>query len=390
MAERYFYSVDGSEGQGPVPLETLQQLYREGVITTSSYMCVEGATAWQPVDPALLQPPPPPPVPIGSLVVKSPWIDGPVPLILNTVAGIAVIGGAALSTLLMQRSSGGSDAVESISRQLGGLIGALLFIALVPYLISLIFKGGARIIVRTVGMIGVAFLSVLGQFANIASDAKLLKDERAMNEKIKDDARKEIASKGYIESNPEQAQQTLQKLNDQATGDSDLARGTRDLLGVMKDMLAKVKVSTDAEHACNPKVGTITGPDDIAQRRAQFEKLHDAQSGVLGFLQDFDAHCHDALAKDNFSSEFISAATVSARKNGHIDVLVTLWQTNMKVSNDYVAVLDYLAKTQDKWSAKDGKILFTDDASLAGFQDCAKQLGTDSKQVIELQKQLVQ
>lgn len=397
MAERYFYSVNGGEGQGPVPLETLRQLYRDGVLTASSYICVEGATTWQPVDPALLQPPaalPPsfvPPVPpsppLPQVPVKSTGV-GLLAIILNIFAVIIAICGAAILAIITPSDS--SDPSGAIGYRVGAFWGALIVIGLVPHVISRFIKGNAKAPVRLILILGFAMTSIGGQFARFASDAKLEGDVKATSAKLKEEARQQLATKGYIESNPEQAQKTLQKLSNQASGDSDLARCTRDLLGVMKDMLAKVKVSTDAENACKFEVGTITGPDDIAQRRAQLGKLHDAQSDVIAYLQGFDTHCRDALAKDNFSSDFVNGAVTGARKSGHIDLLITLWQTNSKLTDDYVTILDYLTKTHDKWSPKNGKIIFSDDASLAGYQDIAKQLKSDAKQVGELQKQLVQ
>ncbi len=65
-----------------------------------------------------------------------------------------------------------------------------------------------------------------------------------MSDAMKENARQQIEQKGYSDpSSTDEAQQNLQKLKAMATGDSDNAKGMRDLADVMNAMFDKVKIA---------------------------------------------------------------------------------------------------------------------------------------------------
>jgi hypothetical protein len=47
--ERYFYSKDKSDVQGPVGLDDLRQMRTEGILTSETQVCMEGTETWQPI-----------------------------------------------------------------------------------------------------------------------------------------------------------------------------------------------------------------------------------------------------------------------------------------------------------------------------------------------------
>ena len=403
---RFFYSTDGTDVHGPVTQGVLRQLVQDHVIGAASFLCREGETEWKPLDLEAYQvpltktstlPPTPPPflpsaAPEFQLNRPAAAITSPgnrlLAGILYSAAGIVALAGALISAFLTTPPNANSSQSEAIGYYLGSFAGSLFLIVLVPYAISLLFKGDIRIFVRALGMIGLALLSVVGHLAN--PDLTLLAHANAMSEKMKEQARKQIAANGYFQDNSAQAEQNLQTLQKEASGTTDTDRGIRDLLSVMNDLFAKVKVSNAAEEACDFQVSTIASPDDIAKRRALIVKLHDTQQDVLAYLQGFDAHCRDAMAKDNFPPDFVSGAISGARKTGHLDTLIALWQAKMKLSDDFVARLDFLDKNYGSWNTKDGKVVFSDKSALASYNDLLKPLGEDAKQIGDMQKQLVQ
>src|SRR5580658_2166844 len=52
---RYYYSKDGTETQGPVGKTVLAQLFLDKVISSESFICREGESNWQPLDPEMFQ-----------------------------------------------------------------------------------------------------------------------------------------------------------------------------------------------------------------------------------------------------------------------------------------------------------------------------------------------
>jgi hypothetical protein len=403
---RFYYSTNGTDVQGPVTEDGLRQLFQDEAIGPSSYICREGENEWQPFNPdsflpSVESPPGPPPfepppfVPTPEALAptlaaprKKSWLElGYVQVILNTIAGVVAVGAAAIMAGLSDYGAHGDDA---LSYKMGAVTGVLFVTVLIPILISRWIKGPGRIVVRTILIIGLSLVTLIGKVGESYSQLKLKETADAMSEKIKADAQKQIAQKGYYDGNGQEVEQDLQTLKNQATDDSLTSRVARDLFALTDELLAKVKVSTTAENACDFEVGNIASLDDIARRRALIVKLHDTQADVITFLQNFDAHAREAMAHDNFSPDVVAGAIAGTRKSGHIDLLIALWQLKMKLSDDYVARLDFLKNSYGTWKAEGGKLLFPDDASLAAFNGFGATLQNDAKQLGDLQKQIYQ
>jgi len=47
--ERYFYSKDGSDVQGPIDVDDLRQMRAEGILTSQTQVCMEGTQTWRPI-----------------------------------------------------------------------------------------------------------------------------------------------------------------------------------------------------------------------------------------------------------------------------------------------------------------------------------------------------
>jgi hypothetical protein len=408
METRYFYSTDGTDAHGPVTVPVLRQLLQDKTISEASYLCQEGEATWQRLDPNFLRPIPllqpvkplsgpppfsPPPyvhtpeaIARAEAFSRNDWEEpGPLPMVLKVIGWIVALGGSVVLAWLGRIAH--PDAPQSVSYQLGAFTGALIFLGLIPYLISLPFKDLTRAIVRLVAILGLTFLILLGKLSPMARfDATA----NAMTDKVKAEARKEIAAKGYYGGDTKEAEQNIQALKDQATGNSESARISRDMLTLTQTLLAKVKVSDDAEATCVFDPGSITTLDDVTQRRTAINKLRDDQADVLTFLQDYDVHCSDALTHENFDATTVSATIAGARKGGHIDQLISLWQLRMKLTDDHLARLDFLQQKWGTWQARDGKILFQDDTSLAAYNVYVAALKKDVQQMGDVQKQIFQ
>jgi GYF domain 2 len=401
---RFYYSADGTETKGPVTWGVLQQLYQDQAIGAGSFLCREGETEWQPLKPAdfdapVLQtiaaprriPTPPPFVPSDQYVQgrvgseEFSGVDGTVNLLLSGVGGLAAIGAAAFGAAM---SHPGASVTNVLSYKLGSFAGGLIFFALLPYVVSLVFKDLTRVVMRSVGMIVLSLLAVVGQL-NL-STYHALATANTLNAKANDDAKKEIASKGYYSGDPQKAEQDLQQVRSQLTGDTEVARLSRDLLDVTHQILAKVKISDDAEKACVFEVNTIASADDITARRALLAKLKDTQMDVKTYLEGYDSHCRVAMASENAAPATVDAIIGGARKGGHIDLLVSLWQQKIKLTDDYVARLDFLSQKFGAWSTKNDKILFQDDAAVAGYNKLVGNLHDDVQQIEATQKQFFQ
>ena len=403
---RFFYSTDGTDAQGPVTEDVLRQLFQDQIIGPASYLCREGETEWQPLNPesfhgpVIMPPPAPPspppfvpafasPSPTAPSSLKSSWEDGLLPNILNTIAGIVAIGAAIILTIMGGARANGA---ETVSYQLGAFAGALFVIALIPYLISLPFKGFTRMIIRTVGIVVLSFLTLAGKLIESASALRLEKEANAMSDQTKADARKQIADKGYYEGNIPQTEANLQKLKEQADQDnSEASRLMRDAVVVTQALVVKVKASEAAEKACGSfDPATFTSLADIATLRAAITKLRGTQTDVLADLQNYDDHCRTALANGGFSAETVNQFIAGARKGGHIDQVISIWQLKIKLSDDHLARLDFLEKGWGSWNSKDGKLLFSDKDDLDSYNTLTRNLQNDVKGIGDLQKQIYQ
>lgn len=409
QAERFYYSRDGTVTEGPVAWADLGLLYRQGVLGPGSFVCPEGGSEWTPFDvgwfPVALPPPPsPPPAVVPPAPPPAYPYDpssrsrrrrrssdddsgGVGAKIADGIAAVIAIGCAIFTAAITHPS--GTAITDSLSFRAGAFVGALIFICLVPCLVCLFFRNLTRAVVRCLGIAAIGLLSVGGNLHRI-QQAEFIKTATEMSDQIKADAKKQIAAKGYYVGDPDRAQQNLEKLKSMASGDSATARGERDLADVMSGLFAKVKVAQADELACNFKVGDISTQADLAARRQAIEKLRGAQKDVVALLQNFDSSCRDVMTKDNLPPATVDALIDGARRGGHMDTLVQLWQGQVKLSDDYLARLDFLDKCYGSWTTRDGKVIFTDNDSLAAFNNFVLTLQADAKQVKDLQARIVQ
>jgi hypothetical protein len=401
---RFFYSIDGTDVHGPVNEDGLRQLFQDRVIGPASHLCREGETTWQPFHPESFRslvtlPPPPPPAPppfVPAFIAppatvpsssKISWEKDPLPILLDIIAAIVAIGAAILLTIL---SGARADSAETISYHLGAFAGALFFIAMIPYLVSLPFKGIRRVLIRTIGIVVIAFLAIAGKVAESMSAWRLESSAGAMSAQTKAEARKQIAEKGYYEGNTTQAEANLQKLKEQAGQDnSQAARLVRDAVIVTQTMVGKVKASEAAEKACGSfdpaHLNTLA---DIDTLRAGITRLRVTQADVLTYFLNYNDHCRAALANGGFSADTVEQFIAAVRKGGHIDQVTAIWRLKVKLSDDHLARLDFLEKNWGSWNSRDGKLLFSDKDSLDAYNVLTGDIQGDVKGIIDLQKQI--
>lgn len=404
---RYFYSTDGTDAHGPATKEELDQLFHAGTIGPVSYLCREGETEWHPLNvddfqtqvavppppPPQLPPPPPPPQPQTKPKFQQassrPAEDGVVNFVLTATSLVAVLGTSALMAFVGTKSLSDS---QNLSYRLGVFVGSMIAVVILPFLISFVFPRRHRLLVRTVGIVVVASLMVIGKLSQFSSLHRIETVTKEVNDRTKSEAQKEIAAKGYYDGNTKQSDNDLQKLKDAVSqDDSEVSRLGRDILTVTEQLVAKAKASEAADKAVgNFDPATITSLDDINTRKTAISALRDTQVDMITFLQNYDAHCHEAMAKDNFNPDTENQTIAGARKGGHIDLLISLWQIKQKLSEDHLARLSFLQANWGHWSVKEGKLLFEDQATLEAYNGFVHSLHDDVKQLGDVQKQIFQ
>jgi hypothetical protein len=392
---RFFYSTNGADVHGPVTEDALRLLIQTQTLGPGSYICREGESEWKPCNfegtprPVAVTEPyrPPPYVPTPEALerMKLPEEEGPIPETLNRIFWALAIG---VSIALTMMVSPHADSGAAIPHQLGALTAHLIFFALLPILIAWPFKRHLRNMVRVVVVVVLSGLVFLGERNSSAMRIEAAAD--AMNQETATEARRQIAAKGYYQGDPEKADDYMQKLKAAATGDSQSARLTRDLIATQDALMVKVRASQAAEKECDVDPTTITSLDDFAHRQAAIKKLHDAQTDVIAFLQDYNDRCREAMAHDNFDAPVVIEAIEGARKGAHIDLLIDLWRINQKLTDDHAARLAFLEKNWGHWNVKGGKMLFQDDASLTTYNGYIETLREDVKRMGEAQKQIFQ
>jgi uncharacterized protein YfcZ (UPF0381/DUF406 family) len=207
---------------------------------------------------------------------------------------------------------------------------------------------------------------------------------------MKAEAKKEIAAQGYYKGNPEKAQQALEQLNQQASGDTEAARGTRALVSVMNELYAKVKAAEAVGANCNFDVTTITDTDDITKRCDTIKQLRASQGDVIDFLQTFDDHANRALAQANVSTATAEAMLADTHKTGHLPTLISIWQAQQKRCDDHIARFEFLNKNYGSWNVKDGAIVCSDASSQDKYNSLTQALQDDTNQIADEQKLLTQ
>jgi hypothetical protein len=401
---RFFYSTDGTDVHGPVTEAGLRLLFRDRTMGPSSYLCREGENEWQPVNPEFFQTPPPPPQPrpppppsprrepverqpsLGEFLSRT-----PVRVALLAISGVVSVGTALLLTHAGPAHAGTATPSYTAGYVAGSFTGHILIILAIPYLVSLAFRRSRRILVRTIGIVLMAALILIGRFSEAASTLRLQALASQIDDQTKTEAQAQLKTKGFFSGDTQEAETNLQKIRNQLANDDSLtARVARDLLNVTETLLEKVRLSNEAEATCRFDPATIASPQDITDRQASLAKLRETQTDTLAYLQDFDAQCRQALAPDHFSDATVDGALAGARKAGHIDLLINLWQIKVKLTDDHAARLAFLGKTWGLWEGQNGKLLFRDDATLASYNTYIHDIRDDVKQIGDVQRQIFQ
>ena len=213
---------------------------------------------------------------------------------------------------------------------------------------------------------------------------------RTITQRQNQEAQQQIATKGYYTGNNDQAEKNIENLKGQLTDNSERSRIGRAILTVTADLLAKVKTSDTVEKSCKFTLDAVKNSDDLAQRSKALKQLHAAQNEVITFLQDYDRHCHEALASDNIAPSTQDEVTASARKGAHVDLLVLLWQNKLKLSDDYVARFDFLRKNWGDWQIKDGDVIFAEEGKTTSYDALVQAVQDDIAKIHDTQRQIFQ
>ena len=313
---------------------------------------------------------------------------GPAPAILNWTCWIVLVIGAIALHVVMHtlRPSSSNSAIDYFTGLIGGLVGCLLVIGVLPFLISLPFKNVTRYLVRLIGILAITGLTIVRQFypATPTPETSATQDKTT-----------QVAAESNSAANPPVANaapqaDTAPPASEARASNSLSEKATHDLATVTSQFVAIVNASSEAESECNVDVSTIESTDDIARRRDSLMKLRAQELEAIVYLQNFDAHCREALAFDTFPSDFIDNVLVAERKAGKVDLLIALWQAKMKLTNDHVARLDYLGKTYGAWNVKGGKVVFTDADDLTAYNNLLQSLENDLKEIASDQKKITE
>jgi hypothetical protein len=272
---------------------------------------------------------------------------------------------------------------EFYGNMFGGFFACLLIIGVPAYLISLPFTNLTRYIVRLIGMLGVTGIVIAYELrpATLPASSTVASTQ---------DNTKQASAEGNAAANSAPATPPAPTPDAQASANSLSDQSRRDLNAVTSQFAAIIKASNEAESACNVDISTIESTDDIARRRDALMKLRAAQLEVIVYLQNFDNHCREALAPDTFPSDFVTNLIAVEHKSGKIDLLITLWQAKMKLTDDHVARFEYLAKSYGAWNVKDGKAVFTDTDALAAYNILQEALQNDVNAILDNQKKIAQ
>jgi hypothetical protein len=252
---------------------------------------------------------------------------------LNICCYVLAFGGAILSTYISVSRSNDNSPATTIGGRFGGFTAGVLIIGAIPYLVSLIIPRSFRLLFRAIGMLCTASFLFYG-----------------------------LAVKG----NPE-------------------SQANYDLRVVNQDMDKLSKAEHEAQAiAGNFDPKTIQSSQDISTRRAAITKVRDARSDEVTYFENFDKHCRDALAKDQFNPEMVAKTIATTSQTAHIDYVLTRCRIKVKISDDMISILNFLNKNWGEWSAKDGKMIFEDEASVTNYKALAKSLNDDITEANDL------
>jgi hypothetical protein len=184
----------------------------------------------------------------------------------------------------------------------------------------------------------------------------------------------------------------MQKLKAEADqGNTQSAHFLSAAMSVSQEIVEKVKVSDEAEKACgNVDPAALTTLDDLDNQRAAINKLRASQVDILDDLLNYDDHLRAALANDNINPSEIKSFISGARKGGHIDQVVAIWRIKIRLSDAYLARLDFLEKRWGSWNAKGDQLLFSNTDDRDKYNAIVQNLKDDLSGIADLQKQIPQ
>ena len=301
----------------------------------------------------------------------------------------AVVLGFAVAIWLTERTATPRDFSHNGSYTIGACVGRIVFLILVPRLISWLFARRLRPLVFLIGVVGFSLLIFAAQPKDAVDTARISAAAQSLQERTKREAQEQLKTRGYFEQDPSEAVQEVQKLKDSVgPGDSDTARMSRAFLIVVGELLERTKNCDQLGKACDFDALTITGLDDIARRKAAIGKLHLAQQDVVNYLQNIDGRCRELLLKDNFNEFSIEQAVAGFHQSGHVTPLISLWQAQAQLSVNHIARLDFLARGWGTWTIKDGQLQFPDNTSLNAYNDSIHAIQADVQNIGNAQKQI--
>jgi hypothetical protein len=381
---KFFYSTNGTDVQGPVTEEGLRLLVQTKVLGPESFILREGESEWKPCTLAPAERPvtsmepynPPAYVPTPEALerMKMPEDEGPLPEVLTGVYVVLAVAGSGLLSLMNAQVA---DTPQTILYRAGAFLGHLVFIALLPFVVSLLFRLPLRNLIRVAGAAAACALLYV-----VHVRTQILHEQAAA---VVSSQQTNAAAATKMTS-----QSFMQDLKASASGETPEAKIAKDLLTYQDNLMAKVRASQTAEKLCNVDPTTITGVPDIEDRIANLSKLHDAQGEVIAYLKSYNDNCHKIMAADKFDPSMVFAAVEKSRKATHVDLLISLWKANQRLTDDHAARLKFLEAANGQWSVEGGKLLFQKDVNLKVYDAYNDTLNTDVKLIADVQKQIAE
>ncbi|HUB67633.1 MAG TPA: DUF4339 domain-containing protein [Candidatus Methylacidiphilales bacterium] len=411
---RYYYSKDGTETQGPVGKTVLAQLFFDKIIDSESFICREGESNWQPLDPEMFQSRPRLRPALPGFAQKQVSSKNSKPELtpyrppswysdanllnpqfvrtLNTLSCMITVGGALLAVHL--RYVVFADifrSPESVSflEVSGYFLASALFIYALPYLFSLFFRYPVRPLVIVITAFFLTPLALGVEYYLFSSEASMHalfagNDSADVSES---NAPWKIFPNGYIDLSP--ALRNLRTLRDEAmASNTDEALIRRDLITVMDDLAAKLTACNTAAAACVPfNLLNIKGLDDMDNRLSRLADLRDSQADLNNFLQNIVANCREAVARDGFSSDTIDEAVASFRKSVRTDQLTAMAGITMKISDDETTCLKILQQNWGRWQINNGMVSFDNPDAVTAYNNSLQAVLNDVQALNNLGKQ---
>jgi hypothetical protein len=79
-----------------------------------------------------------------------------------------------------------------------------------------------------------------------------------------------------------------------------------------------------------------------------------------------------------------------ARKGAHVDLLITLWQQKIKLSEDHASRFLFLQKNWGSWQYTSGQVIFANDTQASGYDGIVASIQDDVAKIRDTQKQIFQ